>query len=241
MAKPFSPTAHIRTYLLLISLGISVLAKAQFYFVDADNFYNFGFASGGNRNTLSASWQHMHIVNERKTLKLGYGLRYSSFYGAYGDFITAPAQYYDNPSELDTLTFERYRIHSLNAAFFASYALTKKLELEFNIDVVGASFSNQVDGYYNTVKRILYTDKNLIQPAKATPLNALLVARNDRGSLNSELVARYWFGRKMAFKVGAAHLITELTTNNTLYKNNNRFRNTSTMLVVGFSYSPYRL
>lgn len=239
---------HFRSYIVLrlLLFGFMVVCthtvRSQFYFVNPDNFYNVGFSSLGNRNTISASWQHMHILDDKgKTLRVGYGLRYSSFFGAYGDFISAQSSFGTTPNDIDTVAFENYRIHSLNLSFYASVSITKRLEVELNIDVVGLSYSNPINGYYNTLKRKLYTVEELFQRAQAPRHNVLLGGANDRGSLNSELVIRYWFRRKMGFKVGIAHMANEMVTDNKLYNGVNRFRNTPTMIAVGFTYSPYRL
>lgn len=242
MAIRFRSYIVLRLLLLGFILVCTHAARSQFYFVNPDNFYNFGFSSLGNRNTISVTWQHMHVLDDKnKSLRVGYGLRYSSYFGAYGDFISAQSSFGTTPNDIDTVAFENYRIHTLNFALFLSFALTRKMEVELNIDLGGMAYSNPMDGYYNTIKRKMYTDKELFQRAQAPRYNALLIGSNDRGSLNSELVLRYWFGRKMGFKVGVAHMVTELVTDNQLYNGVNRFRNTTTMVAVGFSYSPYRL
>ncbi|MFN4972811.1 MAG: hypothetical protein ACK45I_00695 [Bacteroidota bacterium] len=242
MAIRFRSYKILRMLLVGCMLVCTHAVRSQFYFVNPDNFYNVGFSSLGNRNTISVSWQHMHILDGKdKALKIGYGIRYSSFFGAYGDFTSALSSFGTTPDDIDTVAFENYRIHSLNLSFYASFAITKRLEVELNIDAFGLAYSNPIDGYYNTLKRKLYTGEGLFQRAQAPRYNVLLGGANDRGSLNSELVIRYWFRRKMGFKVGIAHMANEMVTDNKLYNGVNRFKITPTMIAVGFTYSPYRL
>jgi hypothetical protein len=68
----------------------------------------------------------------------------------------------------------------------------------------------------------------------------LLTSDNDIGSLNSEILVKYWFNPKWALKAGASFSFTEYTTANKLYLENDRFRNKSLQAMVGISYSPFR-
>jgi hypothetical protein len=78
-----------------------------------------------------------------------------------------------------------------------------------------------------------------MESAKPTSLNLLLVSDNDKGSLNSELFARYLIGEKWGIKGGVQFLFSEYTTDTELQQfpePNDRFRNKSLMFSAGVSY-----
>ncbi|MCG9879463.1 MAG: hypothetical protein MH472_02585 [Bacteroidia bacterium] len=221
----------IQTIILSALMAAPFLGKAQF--LSKDNHADLNFSSNGKQSAISASAFHMHYLGSKKKFGIGYGLRYTGNMGSNSEFTTAPAKLTKEEKNLDTLSFGSHQVNSLNLAIYLQYNITPKLAVEFNIDALGFSFGSNETAKYNSSKRSTQAAE---QTAKPTSLNALLVGDNDIGSLSSEMLIRYKINDKFSVKAGAAYIFTEYTTDNSLYVDNNRFRNKSMQGMLGVSY-----
>ncbi|MEO5996199.1 MAG: hypothetical protein ABIN89_05705 [Chitinophagaceae bacterium] len=215
------------------------------------NLFGFAVNVGPGSFADAFSWSHYHGIDKNKRFKIGYGLRLTNFFGSDQNFMTAPAKYTSGKSSLaalfsenivaniDTISFSKVQVNSLNAGVYLSYLLPfwqNKFELGVNIDVVGFSFGARQNALYkgNTVS------------AKPTSLSLLLISDSDIGSLNSEWHVNYWATSRLAIKAGYEFLFTEYTTDNKVQhipnttETNDRFRLKSRMILLGVLYAPFR-
>lgn len=238
----------LSTLAVVCTLGV----RAQTNYFKTNSFYDFSLATNGNQLAGAIAWNHLHGIGKSKKFRVGYGLRFTSGFGGKTNFITAPAKltsgttgpgviFSENiPANFDTLTFNNYQVNALNFAIYLNYAFSPKLEVEFNIDAVGLSFGSEQTADYNSSKRLLSPNTDVKQSAKPTSFNALLISDNDIGTLNSEILIKYWLSSNWALKAGGSFIFTEYTTNNQLYLNNDRFRNKAFLPMLGIVYTPQR-
>ncbi len=191
------------------------------------------------------AWQKMHGIGKNQNFKIGYGIRFSTYFATDQNYLTAPAKItgasgFDATKDYDTVVFKKAQSNSINLALYFQYTFFKKLDIGFNIDAVGLSFGGNQMGDYSTIKYapnpnvVRFTTTSDAQP---TAFNALLVGDNDLGMLSSELMARYWLSNKLAVKVGLNYLFTEYTTEKSLRGGtNDRYRNKSAMFMFGITY-----
>lgn len=236
--------------MLLIPFLFSGEAEAQY--LKNNNYYEFSASSLGSQSAIALGWNHLHGIGKNKRFKVGYGVRVTNTFGKNADFITAPARltspspgplvlFSDNKLEnFDTISFSTYNASLVNFTIHLNYAIVPRLDVEFNIDAVGFTFGPPQTAGYNTSKKMQSPNQDMQQRAKPTLFNALLTSDNDLGSLNSEILLRYWFKPHWAVKAGATFIFTEYTTDNKLFLDNDRFRNKALMGLIGVSFSPYR-
>ncbi len=215
------------------------------YLRSPNQVLDLGISAGASQQALSLSYSHLHGFGKKKNFRVGYGLRFSYNWGSNKDFVTAPAEltsgktglgviFSENiPENFDTLRFSSYGIGSLNLSIHLNYRINPKFEVEFNIDAVGFSFGIDRDARYETTRNNQWSS---VQSAHPTAFNLLLTSDNDLGSLNSELMLRYWPNPRIGVRAGATFIFAEYTTEQTLYKDNDRFRNKALMGLFGFSY-----
>jgi hypothetical protein len=204
---------------------------------------NFSFAK--HQGTLSIHYSHLWKVGKPGKLSIGLGGRITSYLGANQYYSTAPANltsgsagplviFKKNIDEnIDTLLVKSPHITMINVSINIEYQFWSRLTAGFNIDAIGFSFGGeQPANYINGI-----AGKNTT--AKPTGFNALLISDNDRGSLNSELFARYKLSEKWSIKTGAQFLFTEYTTETEVQQYpepNDRFRRKSLLIGLGVIY-----
>ena len=203
-------------------------------------------AAANNQTTLSLSYIHLWKLGRKEKLSIGLGGRFTSYYAANQFYITAPAEltsgsaspliiFQDNiAANIDTFFIKAPQTNCINLSINFYYHFTKKIAAAFNIDAIGFSFGSSTAGTY------ISSSNTEVVNAKPTPFNLLLVSDNDRGSLNSEMFARYAINERWALKLGAQFLFTEYTTSYKVQQfptENDRFRNKSLMICVGISRS----
>ncbi len=162
--------------------------------------YNGGFAG-------AIAYSRLHPVAFKKRFYVGYGVRFTSYFGRNGDFVTAPADISEgnffkpqNEEKLDTLFMPTAQTNSLNAAIFLMYKFSDKFSLGFNIDAIGFSFGkDQTSTFSSFSENIATTSSN----ASVTNFNVLLTGDYDIGSLNSEIYAHYDASEKIAIRAGS--------------------------------------
>jgi hypothetical protein len=216
-----------------------------------NNQWGFAVNVGAGSFASSLAWSHQQGIGQRKRLRIGYGLRLTNFWGSDLEYVTAPAKYTSGKqsiaalfatninANIDTVTFPRTQVNSLNAGIYLAYILpfySNRFQLGVNIDVAGISFGGRQQALYG----------NSTVSAKPTVLNLLLISDSDNGSLNSEWYISYRASNKLAIKAGYEFLFTEYTTSTKIQPIpgtadlNDRFRLKSAMLMLGILFSPHK-
>lgn len=201
-------------------------------------------AIGGFSPALS--YNYNWGLGKKGKFKIGTGIRFTYFAAGNRDLITAPATLTSGEKgpqvlflenilgNLDTLKFPKVGIGYINIPIHLQYSFSKKLEIGFNIDAIGFSFGNKLNGtFYASDSKSL---NKTTQSAKPTVFNLLLVSDNDLGSLNSELYARYWLNDKIGLRAGLSFQFIEYTTDKVLTFENDRFRTKNLLPMIAFSY-----
>ncbi len=226
-----------------IALSLTAQETSKPYF-SKNNFFGFNFAAGGGGVTPSLYWIKQHAFGEKKRFRLGYGARLTSYFGNNLQYQTAPAKYTSGetgpqvlfietkPENIDTLLFNKSNIAALNLSINLEYQVYKKWSLAFNIDAVGASIGGK--------QNVIHNKTGQTAVAKPTNLNLLLISDNDIGTLNSELLVKYQLNNHITLVGGFGFLFTEYTTDSKYKLGNDRFRNKSGQLTLGFAYTPFK-
>jgi hypothetical protein len=236
-------------FLILFSSVTEVFSQSHF---KENNFYDATIAMGKNQGLIALSWAHVSRLGKKeRRLGVGYGLRFTSYYGKNQNYITAPARLTSRQTgpqvifsktyaeSLDTVSFTQSQINSLNIALYFDYKVTPRFEIGFNIDAVGFSFGGRQNGRLMSSLRPESLPEQ--QTAKPTSVNVLLVSDNDIGSLNSEFLARCRLTDHFAIKAGFCFLFAEYQTEQKLIFDNDRFRNKASMGFIGITYNPFKL
>jgi len=204
-----------------------------------NNNFDIALGAGSGQFSGALSWIHFHGIGKKKKFKIGYGIRFTSYFGSNQNYMTAPPELTAKPESIDTLFMTKAQVNALNVSINLQYSFSSKFEVGFNIDAVGLSFGGKQTGQF--ISSTLPPINELhMHNASVTPFNLLLVGDNDIGTLNSELYVRYWLSEKIGIKAGLGFLFTEFTTNNKLAFDNDRFRNKSMMGMIGITFSPFR-
>jgi hypothetical protein len=197
--------------------------------VVAGYFYNWNI-----RKKKLYAGEQITAMGKSKSFIIGTGLRISSNFGKGSLYTSAPSALAGDVNKTDTLFTSSPTMVGMNVLINLGYNITPKLQAGFNIDVIGFTV-----GAESKPTAPFNPSGFLISSAKPTPFNILLVGNNDRGTLNSELYARYKITNKFGVKLAYQYLFTELTTNTkvqTTPEANDRFRNKSRLINIGFSY-----
>jgi hypothetical protein len=220
-------------------LPLSVLAQKNSTTADV------AFAAGGGAFSPAVSYNKLWGFGEYGKFKIGLGLRLTSFFGNDIDFRTAPARLTsgkesivalfseDIVANIDTLRMPRAQTNALNLSIHLQYSFGSRFDVGFNIDALGATFGGRKSGEFIARSQ---GRPVTIEPAKVTPFNLLLISDSDRGSLNSELYARYWVGPKVGIRAGLSFQFSEYTTDRKLTFDNDRFRAKVLMPLVAVSF-----
>lgn len=234
-------------FLTIISFNIS----AQEF---KDSYKTFDLAVTGNSSVFAPafSFTQMYGIGKSKRFKLGYGIRLTSFFKHNVEARTAPAKFTsgtasfgalfadDIVSNIDTLYLPKAQVNSLNVSINLQYALTKKLEVGFNIDATGYSFgADQTGELISKKNKHKFADGSTNSSATPAGLNLLLVSDSDLGNLNSEVYARYWVTEKIGIRAGVSFLFTEYTSDKKVQLTdglNNRWRYKSLLPLIAVSY-----
>ncbi len=222
-----------------------------------NNNYDLAFSLGEKEILGAISWSHFHgIGNKKQRFKVGYGLRFSSFYG-YSEgknYTTAPSKYTSTiqgpttifsetiENNIDTITFANPQVNSLNISINLQYSISKKFEVGFNIDAIGFSFGGKQPA--SIISSVYDANQPYLISAKPTSLNLLLTSDNDIGSLNSEFYLRYWLTEHFGIRAGYSFYFSEYTTSQSLTFDsgriqNDRFRLKSSLFMLAITYRPF--
>ena len=216
--------------LLLILTFISFSITAQ----QNNNYAELGGGIGSSVASINVALHKNWTLGKKNKFVIGTGVRFTSFFGTNVNFTTAPADLTSDDKNIDTLLAPSPGMSSINAMINLGYRVSNKLELGFNIDVIGISFGTK------GTPTFISNGKRTATTANPTSPNILLVGDNDRGSLNSHLYAKYEISQNIGIKLAYQFLFNELTTETkiqTLPSANDRFRTKSNMVFLGVSYS----
>lgn len=226
--------------ILLLTMNFGYAQKTK-----SSNYGSVTSAIGASQVSISLDYFHYWNIGKHDRFSLAAGGRFTSYFGNSQYYATAPAKLTTGstgpgvifkeiiPSNLDSVLIKSPQVNSLNLAINIGYRIVPKLQVGFNIDLVGFSFGNKVNGtYINAAQQTSVS-------ANPTSFNVLGIGDNDRGSLNSEFYARYYFDADWGLKIGFQYLFTEYTTSTEVQQfpePNDRFRNKSSMLSVGVTH-----
>jgi hypothetical protein len=208
--------------------------------VKSQNFKSLdvALAKGSGSTSVALGLEKMYGIGKNEKIKIGYGIRYTGFWGNKLDFRTAPASLTsgkasivalfsdDIVSQIDTFKIQNVQTNAINLNIRLAYNLTKKMEVGFNIDAAGFTFGKNTSGVLQAIDsdNTGEANHNKSFSAKPTAFNLLLISDSDLGSLNSELYLRYWASEKFGIRVGGSFQFVEYTANQNLAFDNDRFR-----------------
>ncbi len=193
--------------------------------------FTLGFGSG--QSTVSFGYFKNWNLGKKQSFYIGTGVRLSNAFGKNQVFTSAPASLASNSANKDSLFSTSASTYALNAILNLGYHISPKLDIGFNIDLIGVSFGP------SRIKLFSGNGTSTTTTAEPTGMNVLLVGNNDRGTLNSEFYLRYKVNNKLGVKLAMQHFFTELTTVSkvqTLPAQNDRFRNITNLFSVGVAY-----
>ncbi len=199
-----------------------------------NNYAELGGGIGSSVGSINVALHKNWTLGKKNKFVIGTGVRFTSFFGTNVNFTTAPADLTGNDKNIDTLFAASPSLSSINALINLGYRLNDKLEVGFNIDVIGFSFGTK------GTPAFISNGKKTATTANPTSPNILLVGDNDQGSLNSHLYVKYEISRDIGIKLAYQFLFNELTTETkiqTFPSANDRFRQKSAMVFAGISYS----
>jgi hypothetical protein len=197
-------------------------------------FANLTIGFGSAEMSYSTSYYHNWNLGNKNKIFIGTGVRFTATNAKNKNYTSAPSNLAGEATKMDTAFGANTSIYALNALLNMGYNFSPRLQLGFNIDLIGYSFGPE--------KTYQFQGSGLQNNTKAspTPLNLLLVGTNDKGTLNSELYLQYKIKENLGIKIGYQHLFTEITTATkvqSLPEPNDRFRKISDLVTVGVSFS----
>lgn len=242
----------MKNIIVILSFSIISFAVSAQEFKDSYKTFDLAISGGSGVFAPAVSFTQMYGIGKSKRFKLGYGIRLTSFFKQNLEARTAPAKFTsgsssfgalfadDIVSNIDTLYLPKSQVNSLNVSINLQYALTRKLEIGFNIDATGYSFgADQTGELISKKNKRKFADGSTTSSATPAGLNLLLVSDSDLGNLNSEVYARYWVTEKIGIRVGTSFLFTEYTSNKKVTLpdgQNNRWRYKSLTPMIAVSY-----
>ncbi len=202
----------------------------------SSSYVELGYGLNGDASVLSAGYyRNWMLSQDKKVLKnifIGSGLRFNGFGAKNIYFTSAPPSLFGTADE-DSILAPAPAIYSVNLLINLGYQITPKLQVGFDIDLLGASFGPNGSP--------TFISNGVEQTAKVnpTPLNILLVGANDRGSLSSNFYAGYKFSDRWGARVSYQPYFAEITTEDVLQttpEENQRFRHATAVYGLGVQY-----
>lgn len=196
------------------------------------NYGGFSGAIGSNQGSVSVDYFHLWKLGKSKKIEVGFGGRFTSYFGTSQYFSSAPAKLAEDEGKSDSILLQSPQVNALNLAINLGYRISPKVGLGFNIDALGFSFGGKQDGSY------INGNQGQTTSGKPTSFNILLVGNNDKGSLNSEFYLRYFIKEKLAIKLAYQFLFIEYTTDTKVQQQpetNDRFRNKASLISLGIT------
>jgi hypothetical protein len=232
---------------LPILLGLALLLAVSAPQARAQAQQNIDLALAGGQG-FSPALSYTRLYG--KKFKLGLGLRLTSYFGSDLEATTAPARltsgkaslaalFAENiPAQIDTFRLGTAQTNALNLNIHLQYSLTAKLEVGFSIDALGFTFGGEQSGRLAARQSDAQGQANhgATYTAQPTSFNLLLISDSDRGSLNSELYARYWLSDHWGLRAGLSFQFVEYTASRNLAFDNDRFRAKVLLPMLAVSY-----
>ncbi len=256
---------HLSTFLILLFwIGLFLVPKTAFSQKDKpeyyfhpkgyryNNYFELSGILGSNQFGGFASWSHFHGIGKKKQrFKIGYGARFTSYFGSDKDFVTAPSKltrgmngiasvFSDKIIEnFDTIRIRNSQTNSLNIFFTLQYTFFDRLDVGGTLELVGFSFGGKVTSMYSSAQNAPGT-YSLAQSAAPTGYNVLLTGDNNIGNLNYDVYLRFWISNQWAVRASVYFTHSEYTTQNDLRLDNDRFRNRFIGASLGVTFCPWR-
>lgn len=237
--------------LIFMTVAFTGLVTAQQKKAKAvDNFVDLTAGIGSSQGTGALSYVYNWKVGKRKRFELGLGARFTSYFGSNLYYTTAPAKLTSGKTDptvlftkdiqenIDSVLFPKAQINSLNLSLNFGYNFSKRFSAGLTIDAIGFSFGKKQSGFYYGNNFATAVPVN----ARPTSFNLLLISDNDRGSLNSELFARYRWNDSWGVKLGLQFFFAEYTTDTEVQTTpsgdkNDRFRKKMAGVGIGVTYN----
>ena len=209
-----------------------------------------GVATNGKFATLALSINRLHGIGRSHRFRVGYGLRFTAAFGRDTDYKTAPSDLVKGPGHgsalglfsknlidnLDTLDVPRTRANAVNISLNLEYALSRLVDVGFNIDLIGFTVGPNQSGTFRANSLAKSPLSGTRQDAKLTSFNILLGDQSDRGSLNSQGYLRYRFNGRISLRGGLSYTVNEFMTLRKLTFDNDRFRSGNVQGLLAASY-----
>lgn len=173
-------------------------------------------------------------LGRNKQWRIGGGLRFSSYQGSNINYLSAPPKYWGKEALTDTVSVSKAQQNNLALLLTVNYMIKKRLEVGFNIDLVGYSFGADKNALF------ISTGKTVPITASANRPTALLVAANDVGMIRAEFNIGYWLSKNIMIRTGLTSVNTEYKTPNELQAGNSRFRRNTQLPFLAITFSPGR-
>ncbi len=215
-----------------------------------NQFADLSVGIGSSQGSAAISYIYNWNLGKRKKWEAGFGVRFTSYFASNQYFKTAPAKLTSGKTgpavlfaddiipNIDSVLFPRAQVNALNLSLNFGYNFNSRFSLGLNIDAIGFSFGKKQSGIYyanNFATAVPVT-------AKPTGFNLLLISDNDKGSLNSEIFAKYKLNSTWGIKLGFEFLFAEYTTNIDVQTTpggdkNDRFRKKMAGVGIGVTYN----
>lgn len=202
------------------------------YLEEVEANLGLGIASKNDNFVGNLSINRIHklpIYKDLIKVGLGYGLRYTA---NFAQNATLDASDRDLPINTSFLLSD-VQTHAMNLNIYAQLSIWR-IDIGANIDVLGFSFGSSQNGVLVAEGQDILANN---ASAKPTPFNILQGFPQDEGNLQSQrFYIRYWINEKMAVRVGLAHTFAEYELDQSVDNVSERFRNTTSPLMIGFTY-----
>ncbi len=188
-----------------------------------------GMTSNGQLGGLGY-WQEWGL-GKTGAWKLGYGVRFTGYFGKDVTHISAPPEFYTDETMQDSVFVASPQMSNIALYIGAGYVIKEKFELGFNIDALGYTFGGDKDATFTSEGNETATTVN---PGSIT---ALLLGPNDIGMVRSDFFAGYKFSDTWKVRLGLGPLFTEYRTDTELQTGNTRYRGASMMILASVTYT----
>ncbi|MEX2592156.1 MAG: hypothetical protein WD426_05235 [Anditalea sp.] len=233
--KTYCKKTLAATVLLILSF---VVSNAQTDDIPrTSSYFDVALGVGDGIYSGALSWNRTHGIIRSNKLRLGYGVRFSSFGGSDLCYTTAPADLTAQEETIDTLHVASSAILNLNALINIQYQFSPRLLAGFDIDAFGFGFGPSKNTTFVTTPDPGTFNNN--QTAQPTPFNLLLGFDNDIGQIKSEFYIKYQISDTWGIRGGMDMSFYEYTTEDKLANNNDRFRYKAMMPFAGVSFNPF--
>ena len=196
------------------------------------NQFDLSIGATKSEQIESLSYRYVWGLGKNKQWQIGGGLRFSSYQGSNINYASAPPAFAGKKELTDTVFVSKAQQNNLALLLTVNYRIKNKLELGFNIDLVGYSFGADQNA------RFISNGVSKATSASANRPTALLVGPNDIGMIRAEFNVGYWISNNIMLRAGVTSLNTEYKTATELQSGNSRFRKNSQLPFIAITFSP---